>query len=81
MIVIYLDKNNILVQKRFNYLKRICLIHNMVMLNQLQSENLEMHLHKSKISQYVYTATSRIRLDVCKLNVKSQPHVLKFDTA
>lgn len=53
----------------------------MVMLNQLQSENLEMHLHKSKISQYVYTATSRIRLDVCKLNVKSQPHVLKFDTA
>ena len=49
------------------------------MLNQLQSENLEMHLHK--ISQYVYTATSRIRLDVCKLNVKSQPHVLKFDTA
>ena len=51
----------------------------MVILNQLQSEDLKIYLHK--ISQYVYTATSRIRLDVCKLNVKSQPHVLKFDTA
>ena len=51
----------------------------MVILNQLQSEDLKIHLHK--ISQYVYTATSLIRLDVCKLNVKSQPHVLKFDTA
>ena len=54
-------------------------IHNMAILNQLQSEDLKIYLHK--ISQYVYTATSRIRLDVCKLNVKSQPHVLKFDTA
>ena len=51
----------------------------MVILNQLQSEDLKIYLHK--ISQYVYTATIRIRLDVCKLNVKSQPHVLKFDTA
>ena len=51
----------------------------MVILNQLQSEDLKTYLHK--ISQYVDTATSRIRLDVCKLNVKSQPHVLKFDTA
>ena len=69
LIVIYLDKNILLVRN----------IHNMAILNQLQSEDLKIYLHK--ISQYVYTATSRIRLDVCKLNVKSQPHVLKFDTA
>ena len=63
--------------------KTYLFIHNMVILNQLQSEDLKtyLHNHKSKISQYVDTATSRIRLDVCKLNVKSQPHVLKFDTA